>query len=178
MGFDLDKHRRRSIRLPGYDYTQAGAYFITACTHVRACLFGTIVDGVMALNAFGEIVRDEWLKSAQIRREIQLDGFVVMPNHIHGIVVVDPVIPLSPPVGAHGRAPLHRKPKSLGAFMAGFKPAVTRRVNEICHTPGNPVWQRNYYEHVIRDESELGRIREYILSNPQQWEADKEYRPL
>ena len=62
--------------------------------------------------------------------------------------------------------------------MAGFKPAVTRRVNEICHTPGNPVWQRNYYEHVIRDESELGRIREYILSNPQQWEADKEYRPL
>lgn len=79
---------RRSIRLRGYDYTRAGAYFVTICTQNGECLFGDIVDGEMRLNQFGEIVRNEWMKSAQIRRELELDVFVIMPNHVHGIVVV------------------------------------------------------------------------------------------
>lgn len=90
MRFDSEKHHRRSIRQPGYTYTQAGAYFITIGTRDRACLFGTVIAGVMALNEFGEIAHDEWLKSARIRREIELDEFVVMPNHVHGIIIEGP----------------------------------------------------------------------------------------
>ncbi|MCR4438784.1 MAG: transposase [bacterium] len=177
-------HHRRSIRLPGYDYAQAGAYFVTMCTHDRACLFGRVVDGEMRLNALGEIVREEWLRSAQIRREIRLDPdeFVVMPNHIHGIVwILDDV-------GAHRRAPLHRAslhgaplrnglwrpPRSLASFVAGFKSATTRRINAWRGTPGAAVWQRNYWEHVIRDDASLRRICAYIQTNPLRWHLDRE----
>ncbi len=134
-------NRRRSIRLKGYDYTQAGAYFVTICTQGRACLFGEVVNGEMRLNEWGEIVREEWFRSAQIRQEIQLnlDEFVVMPNHIHGIVwfVCDGIS-----VGVHGRAPLpvQRILRSLASFIAGFKSAVTKQINEQCSTPGMPVW--------------------------------------
>lgn len=171
MRCDPTKHDRRSIRLPGYDYRQAGAYFVTVVTHQRECLFGGIADGEMRVDGYGEVVRDEWLRSAQIRREIELDAFVVMPNHLHGIVVIRDV-------GAHGRAPLplapHRPPRSLGSFVAGFKSAVTKRINTMRRTPGLPVWQRNYWERVIRDERELDRVRQYIAENPLRWESDPE----
>lgn len=166
---------RRSIRLKGYDYSQAGAYFVTLCTHNRECLFGKIVDGEMRLNELGHIVCEEWLRSAEIRPEIMLDAFVVMPNHLHGIVIFTPV-------GAHGRAPLpspspqppHRKPRSLGSFIAGFKSVVTKRINQTRQTPGIPVWQRNYYEHIIRNQESLARIRRYIADNPAKWDVDPE----
>ena len=109
MTYDPNKHHRRSIRLKGYDYTQPGAYFITICTQNRECLFGDVVDGEMRLDACGVIVREEWFRSAEIRREIALwpDEFVVMPNHIHGIVwITDQRDVAGPNVGAHGRAPL------------------------------------------------------------------------
>ncbi len=112
MKYDPNKHHRRSIRLKGYDYSSAGAYFITICAYQRACLFGEIVDGMMQLNEFGQIVADEWLKSSEIRREIALDEWVVMPNHIHGIVFIQPVESHNPVgvndngVGANGRSPL------------------------------------------------------------------------
>ena len=172
--YDPTRHHRRSIRLPAYDYTQPGAYFLTVVTHQRQCLFGEIVDGQVLVSGYGEAVGQEWLRSTQIRREIQLDAFVVMPNHIHAIVIV----------GAHGRAPLHRaplpraplhrSPHSLGSFVAGFKSAVTKRINELRGTPGLTVWQRNYYEHIIRDEEELNRVRQYIIDNPTCWEQDPE----
>jgi len=162
--------RRRSIRLREYDYSSAGAYFVTICTHRRALLLGEVVDGELVLNSFGETVREEWLRSADIRAEIELDEFVVMPNHIHGIVFITgagrgdrPVAPTPGP-----------RPRSLSSLIAGFKSAATKRINDLRDTPGSPVWQRNYYERVIRDERELTRIREYIQQNPLQWRLDCE----
>lgn len=171
MNPDPEKRRRRSIRLRAYDYTQAGAYFITIVAQDRTMLFGDIAGGETQLNDFGRIVEDEWQKSSIVRREIALDLFIVMPNHVHGIVNI-----IDCPVGATGRSPLRSgpPPRSLGAFVAGFKSAATKRINELRHTPAAPVWQRNYYEHVIRDDGELLRVREYIQNNPLQWENDRE----
>ena len=147
-----------------------GAYFVTVVTHQRECLFGEIADGQALLTDCGEAVAQEWRRSTKIRREIQLDAFVVMPNHIHGIVIMGG----RTAVGAHGRAPLHRAPRSLGSFVAGFKSAVTKRINEMRGAPGLPLWQRNYYEHIIRDEDELDRVRQYIVDNQARWEDDVE----
>jgi REP-associated tyrosine transposase len=323
MKYDPKHHHRRSIRLREYDYSSPGGYFITVCAHNKQCLFGGIVDGHMHRSQYGEIVQEEWLRSATIRKEIQLDAWVVMPNHVHGIVIItspvgahgdvphdqaprgdtsasivtraarahghalhdqaprgdtsastvtSPVgahgdvphdqaprgntsvsIVTSPvgahgdvphdqaprgdtsasivtsPVGAHGdaphdqaprgdtsasivtspvgargdvphdqaprgdtsasivtraarahgHAPLHnappqRRPRSLGTFVSGFKGTVKIRVNQLRGTPGAPVWQHNYYEHVVRNEDELNQIREYILNNPLRWALDRE----
>ena len=180
MTYDPTTHHRRSIRLPTYDYAQPGAYFVTLVTHARECLFGQVIDSEMRLNGLGDVVAREWRRTGGIRREVELDVFVVMPNHVHVIVFV----------GAHGRAPEHdapdygapphRPPRSLGSLVAGFKSAVTKRINGMRGTPGLPLWQRNYYEHVIRDEEELNRVREYVAGNPTNWEEDPEnpnYRP-
>ncbi|MEA3365412.1 MAG: transposase, partial [Candidatus Hydrogenedentes bacterium] len=175
MKYDPDVHHRQSMRLPGYDYSDPGAYFVTICTQNRECLLGQIIGDKMQLNKWGEVAHEEWFRSQQIRYEIRLDPneFVVMPNHIHGIVCIceDHV------VGATGRSPLPthvsnpRGPisRSLGAFIAGFKSAVTKQINQLRGRPGIPVWQRNYFEHIIRNENELSRIREYIISNPSNW---------
>jgi putative transposase len=184
--------RRRSIRLQGYDYSQAGAYFITICAHNRECLFGEILGSCsvgagftpappmsarMELNEFGVIVRDEWIKSAAIRSEIELDEFVVMPNHFHGIVFLRRGDRLVAHNGDRPVAPTGRQPgpqtRSVGALMAGYKSAVTKRINENRRTSGMPVWQRNYYEHVIRNDEELNGIREYIMNNPLNWDLDE-----
>jgi putative transposase len=178
MPFNPSIHKRRSIRLPGYDYTQPGAYFITIDTHQRTCLFGEIAHGGMRLNECGEIARAEWLKTAEIRREIELDEFIVMPNHFHAIITIMECG--NGFVGAQRRcAPTHTPksnviPKSIGAIVRAYKSAVTYRINRIRRTPGTPVWQRNYWEHIIRDEHDLSRIREYIRNNPAQWETDME----
>ncbi|PIP72247.1 MAG: transposase, partial [Nitrospinae bacterium CG22_combo_CG10-13_8_21_14_all_47_10] len=143
------QRNRRSIRLKGYDYSQAGAYFVTICAQNRECLFGEIADGQMVLNDAGEIIAEEWMKSGEIRDEIELDEWVVMPNHLHAIVMIRrgdrPVAPTSP--GPH--------PKSIGALLAGFKSAATKRINKTRKTPGAKIWQRNYHEHIIRNENEL-----------------------
>ncbi|MCJ7509681.1 MAG: hypothetical protein MUP14_02165 [Dehalococcoidia bacterium] len=178
MNYDPTRHHRRSIRLPAYDYAQAGAYFVTMVTHQRQCLFGEIVGGQMRLAAYGQVVSEQWLRSALVRGEIELDAFIVMPNHIHGIVIIraQPMdVGAHDRVGAHGRAPqLYRPPRSLGSLVAGFKSAATKRVNEIRGMLGIPVWQRNYYERVIRNDEELNRIRQYMIDNPAHWEEDSE----
>lgn len=183
MTYDPDIHHRRSIRLPGYDYSRVGVYYVTVCTHRRECLFGEVMDGEMHLSEAGEAVADEWVKSAQIRREIELDTWVVMPNHFHGIVVISEPVgdqsegdrPVAPtddmPAETRDRKPGPR-PKSLSALMAGFKAAVTIRVNALRATPGVPVWQRNYYERIIRNERELDAVRRYIANNPARWFED------
>jgi len=162
--------------MQGYDYSLAGAYFITLVTFQRDLLFGEIQQGEMALHRRGEIVREEWFASAEIRKEIRLypKEFVVMPNHVHGIVWIVET------VGAHGRAPEsmggrrppHRKPKSLSSFIAGFKSSVTKRIRMELNETG--IWQRNYYDHIIRTERELDNIRKYIETNPMNWEKDEE----
>jgi len=164
---------RRSIRLRGYDYTQSGAYFVTICTQNRECLFGDIVNGKMVLNEYGKIVVAEWKKTAEIRDEIELDEWVVMPNHFHGIVVVTGR-------GTACRAPtIERFGKpvagSLPTIVRSFKSAGTKCINTIRNMPGAKLWQRNYYEHVIRNENELNRIQQYIINNPDKWESDRNY---
>lgn len=178
MLYDPESHQRHSTRLENYDYAQEGAYFVTICTHQRECLLGQVVDTEMVLSDYGNLVQEGWLQSAAIRRELELDAFVVMPNHIHSVVAL---VPVTPPVGAHavrplrhGGHPLQRKPRSLGAFIAGFKSATTRRINELRDTPGALVWQRNYYDHIIRSERTLEYVRDYIATNPLRWHLDRE----
>ena len=175
MRHDAENHHRRTLRLPGYDYTQAGAYFVTVVARNRECLFGEVVDGEMRLNALGEIVRDEWLQSPTVRPDVDLDVFLVMPNHLHGIIVLT-----NHTVGATRRvAPTPGRPRgpipgSIGAIVGQFKSAVTKRINAARGASGALLWQRNYYEHVIRTEDELNRIGQYILDNPACWAEDPE----
>ena len=171
MTSDPSKHRRRSIRLQGYDYSRAGAYFVTVCAQNREYLFGEIADGEMRLNEAGKIVRNEWLRTGDIRSNVELDAFVVMPNHLHASVFLsdEPRRRGDRPV-----APTGPTPGSIGAIMAGFKSITTKRINEMRNTPGASVWQRNYYEHIIRDGESLDKIREYIVNNPMQWAFDRE----
>ena len=170
----VPQRNRRSIRLQGYDYSQAGAYFVTICTQNRECLFGEIMNGEMRLNDAGRIVVDEWLQTAKIRAEIELDEWVVMPNHFHGILV------LSADVGAIHESPLQmtvtqRRNMVLPNIIGRFKMLSAKRINALRHTAGAKLWQRNYWEHIVRNEPELNRIREYIHNNPAQWKSDQLY---
>ena len=162
---------RLSLRLKDYDYASPGAYFVTICTKDRSLLFGDIIEGDIRLTDFGRIVHQEWQISAKIRREIALDAFVLMPNHVHGIIFIN-----ESDVGATGGSPVRSGPRqhSLASFLSGFKSATTKRINDLRQSPGAPVWQRNYYEHVIRNEQSLQRIREYIGNNPARWDFDRE----
>jgi putative transposase len=178
-------HHRRSIRFQGYDYASEGGYFVTIVTYKRQNLFGDVVDGELRLNEFGRIVMKEWFKTDNIRDDIELieDEFVVMPNHIHGIIWIigdkhqnlgDSSIIESPNVGAYRDTPLQSPSQTIGAMMRGFKGAVTTRINTHRHVKGQPVWQRNYYEHIIRDDKDYQAIAEYIDLNPVSWENDIE----
>lgn len=190
MTFDRHKHHRRSIRLRGYDYTSAGAYFVTICTYGRECLFGDVDDAAVRLNPYGLVAREEWLRSAARRPEIELDAFVVMPNHVHGIVIImDDAVGAqrvgarrvwAERVGAEHVPPLpafYRPPGSLGSFVAGFKMAVTKRINLLRGTLGARAWQRNYYERIIRNDDEAAHVRAYVYDNPVRWPEDDYYRP-
>ncbi len=173
MTYDPRRHRRRSIRLKGYDYTQPGAYFVTMVTHHRRPLFGEVVDGEMRLNMFGEIVEWTWRDLPNHVANIVLDAFVVMPNHVHGIVIIvdDKHI-----VGAGSEpAPTNRKRHGLPEIVRQFKTFSARRINEHRGVRGVPVWQRNYYEHIIRNERALHRIRAYIRNNPRRWAMDRNH---
>lgn len=189
MNYNPDKHHRRSIRLQGYDYAKPGAYFITICTQNRACLFGKIVDGEMVLNEFGMIVNNEWLRTSIIRPNIIIDEFVIMPNHLHGIlVIIDDncrgvlqfasamETTFAPTTNKQNQSFTFKSPsKTIGAIIRGFKSATTKHINISRNTPGIPVWQRNYYEHIIRNDDELNRIRVYIKNNPMNWFHDENY---
>lgn len=159
--------RRRSLRLQGYDYSQAGAYFVTLCTQDRVRLLGDVVDDEMRLNAVGAVIAESWVWLAAQYDYVDLDEWVVMPNHLHGIIVITDT-----GRGGSRTAPEgHRKP--LGRLVGAFKTGSAKRVNLLRGTPGGPLWQRNYYEHIIRDDRSLNRIREYIARNPENWGRDR-----
>ncbi|MGK0617738.1 transposase [Meiothermus cerbereus] len=210
MKYDPARHHRRSIRLRGYDYTQAGAYFITICTHGRECLFGEVADDEMHLNEYGRIVRDVWFDLPNHVSNVVLDAFVVMPNHVHGVVVIvnggvvgvgsvgvgsvgvgsepTPTVTTTTtaeptptattttpaPTTTAEPTPTPTKRHGLPEIVRQFKTFSARRINEHRGTTGTPVWQRNYYEHIIRDDASLNRIRQYILNNPIKWALDGE----
>ena len=178
--YNSDTHCRRSIRLPGYDYSRAGAYFVTICAHEQECLFGDIVEGEMRLNYFGRIVMAEWIRAGELRAEVKTGEYVVMPNHFHGIVMITedmaPSVGMCDGVGAIHELPLRsrqqRRKMALPKIVGRFKMISAKRINIHRDTPGVSVWQRNYYEHVIRDDADYARIAEYIADNPRRWMED------
>jgi len=174
--YDPDKHRRRSIRLQGYDYRQAGAYFVTICARHRDCLFGDVEDGSIRLNDAGQIVVTTWRWLERQYDDVALDAWVAMPNHLHGIIVITDCgrggSRTVPTAGRTAAPTRNRKP--LGRLIGAFKTVSTKQINAMRNTPGAAVWQRNYYEHIIRNDGSLNRIREYIANNPMQWEPDRE----
>ncbi|WP_103669502.1 transposase [Pseudanabaena sp. BC1403] len=245
MKYDREKHHRRSIRLKGYDYSSVGSYFITICTFQRECLFGTISDGEMQLNQYGKIVYTHWQNLPKYHPRLELDEFVIMPNHVHGILFLidnndisldhdnsvgagladnfilenqNPFPKPAPTNGLTDNSALNNKDlyDTVGAGLAdnfvlnagsicktrpytisipaktaptknfatennhgipeiirGFKTFSARHINQIRHTSGIPVWQRNYHEHIIRDETSLQKIRQYIQTNPNLWQVDQ-----
>ncbi|TRU07304.1 MAG: transposase [Microcystis sp. Msp_OC_L_20101000_S702] len=195
MTFDPEKHHRRSIRLRNYDYSQPGAYFVTICTYQKQSWFGEIKNGQIYLNQLGKIVADEWLKTCKIPPNFKLDEWVIMPNHFHGIVIINDYSGDDQSLGARDApldlgardapldlgardAPLQQKPNSLSSCIAGFKSAVTKRINLLRQNTDTPIWQRNYYESILRDEKYLAVVREYIINNPKNWPNDRDYLPI
>lgn len=200
MIYNPDVHHRRSIRLREYDYSSVGAYFVTFCAHGRECLFGDILDGDMRLNEAGRVAAEWWEKLPGKFPNVTLDEYVVMPNHFHGIICIvgagspRPMFanddvgagfprPVSPenqnlsgmtPENQGGMTPPLRKP-TLGQIVGFVKYQTTKQINIMRDNPGVPVWQRNYFERVIRDDAELAGIREYIHFNPSKWTEDDEY---
>jgi putative transposase len=217
MKYNPDILHRRSIRLKGYDYAREGAYFITVCTKAKEWLFGEVINGEMRLNDMGTAILQCWKGIPKHFPNAVLDEFIVMPNHIHGIIIftvgaknispdfcddkpdraknISPIPCVSPipcygTVGAKdillcfidgGRnrakniSPLqHGTTMTIGSVIRGFKIGVTKwaRVNGASYNP----WQRNYYEHIIRNETELNKIREYVINNPLNWETDENFK--
>lgn len=176
MKYDTTRHKRRSIRLKGYDYSSTGAYFITICTHQHMCLFGHVVNGIMRLNDSGKKVQTCWHEIPEHFPLVALDKFVVMPNHVHGILFLSEnateraknFSPLQTDHQPHGTS------KTIGSVIRGFKIGVTKWIRE--NTPVHNVWQRNYWEHIIRSEPELNGLRAYIRNNPARWALDRLYR--
>ena len=185
-------HERRSIRLLHYDYSQTGAYFVTICTRDRMCLLGDVVDGEMRLNDVGRAAHEAWERIPAHFATVETDAWIVMPNHVHGVIFIAGSdaggLPNAGTTAGEGVAPrltraAHASPlqrssgppkRSLGAVVGSYKSAVSKRINESGWSRSTSVWQRNYYEHIIRDATSLDRIREYIAQNPARWADDPE----
>ena len=166
---------RRSIRLSGYDYRQSGAYFVTICAFKKSCLFGQTREGKMYVNDLGMTGSDCWQQISHVRRNVELDDFVVMPNHLHGIIILFDDEPVRVAAQTYGQIEVweHKLPSgSLGVILGQFKRAVTMRSKLLAQPPDQHIWQRNYYDHIIRNETSLNSIRKYIVENPARWLDD------
>ena len=189
-----NKYRIQSHRMPQWDYSGDGIYFITFVTQHRECNLGKIINGEMFLSDWGNIVNDEWLKSFEIRNELFCDEYIIMPNHLHAIVVLDNLHDGR----GHGQSQqsqsgFFRKPKSISSFIAGFKSAVNSKIDDYIderyvvveahgraplrafpkYNRNNHFFQPNYHDHIVRNEREYQRIKQYIINNPSEWDMDK-----
>jgi putative transposase len=176
----MDEHRGyKTIRLGDVEYTEPRHYFVTLCAHQRQHLFGEVISGEVMLNAIGTIVCEEWLRSAQIRREMVLDEFVIMPDHMHALIGITAErtavrhykISMQPSRGSRDVTP-----RSLSTFIAQFKAYTTKRINGLRRTPGERIWQPRFYEHIVRNSEDFYAIRAYILNNPSRWQDKKNAR--
>ena len=178
--YDSRIHHRRSIRLRKFDYAGAGAYFVTIVVKDRACRLGQVRSGCVDLSEAGKVVEQCWTQIPAHFPGVQLDAFVVMPNHVHGIVVIAADIQATRNqwwrwvrLNAEGfGAPLSG---SLPTILRSFKAAVTRQLNLMHRSPGAPFWQRGYHESVVRSDRALRRIRQYIRNNPAKWQHDRHW---
>lgn len=175
MAIPADIQFRRHTRLPGFDYRSSFAYFVTICVRNCNCVFGSVADAAVSLSRRGLVARDCWMRIPEHHSHVELDRFVVMPNHVHGILLfvgdASPVeaTPASRPLLATGP-----RQGSLGAIVGSYKAAVTRTINRLRPGAGTDLWEPNYYDHIIRTDSAMERIRDYIDSNPQRWHGDAE----
>jgi len=196
MKYNPQIHHRKSIRLKGYDYSQAGLYFITICCQDRECRFGKIENDKMILNNLGKIADECWLEIPKHFPNVILHEYIVMPNHVHGIIELvndDNVVGVEnfQPLQHHNESQRNEFqkmiPRSIGSIVKGFKIGVTKwfRINEdVSVGDGNfqpqqsqrKLWQRNYYEHIIRNEQSYQTISDYIINNPVKWKGDKFYK--
>ena len=172
----MTKLHHRNIRLQKYDYSREGSYFVTICTQDRLFVFGDIAEKKMKLNKWGLIVEQCWHDLVKHYTGIELDAFVIMPNHVHGIIVITVVVTVIHNVG-DGFKPSptgtgETKCHGLTEIVRALKTFSARKINEQRNTQGQKVWQRNYYEHIIRNEISLNKIREYITNNPRNWHTD------
>jgi len=193
MKYNRQIHNRRSVRLQNYDYSSEGAYFVTLCTQNRECLFGEIVNEQMILNEYGKIVEQCWNDLPNHYDNIVLDAYVIMPDHFHGIILITDNVWAIHELPIH-ELPIHELPRQnqhelpihespiqspqqrrkmlLPKIIGRFKMNSAKQINQMRNTPGISVWQRNYYEHIIRNEKSLENIRNYIINNPLQWYYD------
>ena len=178
MQCDRNIHHRRSIRLKEYDYSQNGAYFITICVQNKECLFGKIANGKMQLNDAGNIIQTIWDEIPEYYDGIETDTFQIMPNHIHGIIIIVGAGPCACPIKSGQPRGVAPTKLSLFDVVHRFKTMTTKQyIDGVKFKNWQPfdhkLWQRNYFEHVIRNEQSLNKIREYILNNPYGWEKDE-----
>jgi putative transposase len=160
-----NRYRVSSARLQGWDYGRGGAYCVTICTRNRVCCLGEIADGLSLPSDLGQIVAEEWIETARRRPYLKLDAWIVMPNHFHGILFIEP-------------PPLNEAPRPLGVIIGQFKGACTRRIWAMCRRDFD--WQERFYDQIIPDEETLLRFRRYIQENPRRWKKDKhhpDFRP-
>jgi REP element-mobilizing transposase RayT len=195
-----NKYRIESHRKPNWDYASDGYYFITICCQNQKHYLGKIENHNMILSDYGKIVEEEWHKSFAMRTELFLDEFILMPNHLHAIIIIDTVqthgsasqtdnerthdrASQTDNEKTHGRAYLQfiRKPKSISSFIAGFKSATTNKIDDFIDQKELPIkkfnqnnkfWQPNYHDHIIRDERAYINIKNYIINNPSKWDTD------
>jgi len=203
MTYDPQKHHRQSIRLRQYDYAWPGAYFVTLCVREKECVLGDIMDGEMRLSEWGQIVHGFWDAIPIHFPNVSIGGRVTMPNHGHAVIKInddrrgvvaapddaapngatsdgadvvtglgEETSPLRHMAGEMGEKTSPLRP-TLGQIVAYYKYQTTKRINELRGTPGVPFWQRNYWEHVVRDDIDLNRIRQYIANNPLRWHEDQ-----
>ncbi len=167
----MDKFpRRKSVRLKEYDYSQRGYYFVTICTYNRFELFGTMESGEMALNQFGDIAQKVW-QDLPNHHEVELDEFIIMPNHVHGIIINNNPVGNRPACSANIPACSVNKNNNLSVVVGSYKSSVTKQINKINNDGFR--WQKSFYDHIIRTTDSLKNIREYIVNNPEMWENDE-----
>ncbi len=165
MQYNPNIYHRRSIRLVGFDYTKPGAYFVTVCIRQRECLLGKCQDNQVQLSRYGEVVKFNWLNLTNVYPHVALDAFIIMPNHIHGIIILKDC--------PENKLETKEKQTGLSEVICSLKRFSARRINQLHNIKGISVWQRGYYEHIIRNERSLNNIREYIVNNPVNWQEDE-----
>ena len=171
-----NKYKKSSHRLKNYDYSYPGWYFITINTYHHQNIFGKIAGKEIRLNSFGRIVQSEWNKSENIRNEIDLDEYVIMPNHFYALVGID-FCDYIKQKAVVGNITNNYRPKSISTLISGFKASVTSKIKKFIGMEKEyHVWQSNYYDHIVRNSESLEKIRSYIINNPAVWTQDKYYR--